>query len=127
MDKITFQKLLRRTILIPVGVAAILAVTLIFAVQTFVNRIGWVERTDKVVDIADRVYRLRIDEESGLRAYLLTNHPSHNGKLRCGRVFKLRCYEIPKDCHDLARLLVGRIVTAVRNQTPFEILQPRLA
>lgn len=73
MDKITFQKLLHRTILIPVGVAVILAVTLIFAVQSFVNRTGWVEHTNKVVDIADRVYRLRIDEESGLRAYLLTN------------------------------------------------------
>ena len=47
MDKITFQKLLRRTILIPVGVAVILAVTLILAVQSFVNRTGWVEHTNR--------------------------------------------------------------------------------
>lgn len=73
MDKLTFQKLLRRTILIPVGVAVILAVTLILAVQSFVNRTGWVEHTNQVIDLADRIYRIRIDQESALRAYLLIN------------------------------------------------------
>jgi len=73
MDKITFQRLLRRTILVPLGVAAIVAVTLIIEVQSFVNRAGWVEHTDQVIDVADRIYRLRIDQETALRAYLLTN------------------------------------------------------
>jgi PAS domain S-box-containing protein len=73
MDKITFQNLLRRTILVPLAVAAILAVTLILEVQSFVNRAGWVEHTDQVIDVADQIYRLRIDQETGLRAYLLTN------------------------------------------------------
>lgn len=73
MDKITFQKLLRRTILVPLGVAAVLAVALILAVQSFVNRAEWVDHTDQVIDLADRIYRLRIDEESGLRAYVLAH------------------------------------------------------
>ncbi len=72
MDKITFQKLLRRTILVPLGVAVVLAVALILVVQSFVSRTQWVEHTDQVVDVADRIYRLRVDQESGLRAYLLT-------------------------------------------------------
>jgi len=38
MDKLRFQKVLRRVILIPLGVAVILAVTLILEVQSFVNR-----------------------------------------------------------------------------------------
>jgi CHASE3 domain sensor protein len=71
MDKLRFQKILRRVILIPLGVAVVLAVTLILEVQSFVNRAGWVEHTDQV--IAQRIYRLRIGQESGLRAYLLTN------------------------------------------------------
>jgi PAS domain S-box-containing protein len=73
MDKITFQKLLRRTILVPLGVAAVLAIALILAVQSFVSRTEWVEHTDQAIDLADRIYRLRIDQESGLRAYVLTH------------------------------------------------------
>ena len=73
MDKITFQKVLRRTILVPLVVAAVLAVTLMLEVQSFANRAGWLEHTDQVIDGADQVYRIRIDQETGLRAYLLTN------------------------------------------------------
>jgi PAS domain S-box-containing protein len=73
MDKVTFQELLSRTILVPLGLGAILAVTLILEIQSFVHRAGWVEHTDQVIDVADRIYRLRIDQETGLRAYLLTH------------------------------------------------------
>jgi hypothetical protein len=51
MDKSTFKKLLRRTLLIPLGVAAVLAVTLIFAVQSFVQRAEGVEHTDREIDL----------------------------------------------------------------------------
>src|SRR5438445_2751822 len=76
MDKIRFQKVLRRVVLIPLGVAVILAVTLILEVQSFVNRAGWVEHTDQVISIAQRIYRARIDQETGVRAYLLTKDES---------------------------------------------------
>jgi PAS domain S-box-containing protein len=73
MDKLRFQQILRRVIVLPLGVALILAVTLILEVQSFVNRAGLVEHSDRVIAIAQRIYRLRIDQETGLRAYLLTN------------------------------------------------------
>lgn len=85
MDKVTFQKLLRRTILIPFGAAAILAVTLILEVQSLVDRAGWVDHTDQVTDVADRIYRLRVDQESGLRLYLLTNDERFLQPYREGR------------------------------------------
>jgi PAS domain S-box-containing protein len=85
MDKITFQKVLHRAILTPLGAAAILAVLLILAVQSFVNRAGWVEHTDQVIDLADRIYRIRIDQETGLRAYLLTNDERFLQPYRAGR------------------------------------------
>lgn len=85
MDKITFQKLLRRTILVPFGVAAILASTLILEVQSLVNRAGWVEHTDQVIDVSDRLSSLRLDQETGLRAYLLTNDERFLQRYREGR------------------------------------------
>lgn len=85
MDKVTFQKLLRRTILVPFGVAAILAITLILEVQSLVNRAGWVEHTDQVIDVSDRLYALRLDQETGLRAYLLTNDERFLQPYREGR------------------------------------------
>src|SRR6266498_2328600 len=85
MDKLRFQKVLRRVILIPLGVAVILAVTLFLEVQSFVNRAGWVEHTDQVIAAALRIYRLRIDQETGLRAYLLTNDDRFLERYRQGR------------------------------------------
>jgi len=85
MDKLRFQKVLRRVILIPLGVAVILAVTLILEVQSFVNRAGLVEHTDRVIAIAQRIYRARIDQETGLRAYLLTNDERFLQPYRQGR------------------------------------------
>src|SRR6266568_700884 len=85
MDKLRFQRVLRRVILIPLGVAVLLAVTLILEVQSFVNRAGLVEHTDQVIAIAQRMYRLRIDQETGLRAYLLTNDERFLERYRQGR------------------------------------------
>ncbi len=85
MDKLRFQKVLRRVILVPLGVGVILAVTLILEVQFLVNRAGWVEHTDRVIQAAQSLYRAKVDQETGLRAYLLTNderflQPMHDGR-----------------------------------------------
>jgi PAS domain S-box-containing protein len=73
MDKIRFQEIVRRALLVPFGTALFLALVLIFEVQYLVNRADWVERTDQVITISQRLYRTRVDQESGLRAYLLTD------------------------------------------------------
>jgi cation transporter-like permease len=44
MDRARFQKVLRRAVAIPL----VLALALIFAVQSLVNHEQWVERTDEV-------------------------------------------------------------------------------
>ena len=85
MNKLRFEKVLRRVVLIPLGVAVILAVTLILEVQSFVNRAGLVEHSDRVIAIAQRIYRLRIDHETSLRAYLLTNDERFLQPYREGR------------------------------------------
>jgi PAS domain S-box-containing protein len=85
MDKLKFQKVLHRAIVIPLGAAAILAVALILEVRSFVHRAGWVEHTDQVIDVADRIYRVRIDQETGLRAYLLTSDERFLQPYREGR------------------------------------------
>jgi methyl-accepting chemotaxis protein len=73
MDKIRFQQLLLRAFWVPYGIALILAAVQIVEVQFLMNRAGWVEHTDQVITVAQRIYRSRIDQETGLRAYLLTN------------------------------------------------------
>ncbi len=73
MDKARFQNVLRRAFLVPLGVAAILATTLIVEVRSLVNSERWVERTDQVIQAAETLYRVKVDQETALRAYLLTN------------------------------------------------------
>jgi PAS domain S-box-containing protein len=85
MNKARFQKVLSRVILVPLGIGVILAVTLILEVQSLVNRAGWVEHTDQVIEVAQNLYRAKVDQETGLRAYLLTNderflQPFHDGR-----------------------------------------------
>jgi PAS domain S-box-containing protein len=72
MDKTRFQKVLRRAFLVPLGIAILVAATLIVEVNVLSERAAWVEHTDKVIQVAQHLYRVRIDQESALRAYLLT-------------------------------------------------------
>lgn len=72
MDKSTFQKVLRRAMLLPLALAAALAAALLLEVYSLVHRAAWVDHTDQVIATAEHIYRTRIDEETGLRAYLLT-------------------------------------------------------
>ncbi len=72
MDKTKFQKVLRRAVWFPFGTALILAAILILEVQFLMKRAGWVEHADSVISISQRIYRNRVDQESGLRGYLLT-------------------------------------------------------
>jgi PAS domain S-box-containing protein len=72
MDKSTFQKVLRRAMLLPLVLAAALGVTLILEGYSLVRRAEWVDHTDQVIATAEHVYRVRIDQETSVRAYLLT-------------------------------------------------------
>jgi PAS domain S-box-containing protein len=52
--------------------ALLLAGVLVFELHIVTSQQKWVEHTDQVITVAQHLYRLRIDQETGLRAYLLT-------------------------------------------------------
>ncbi len=72
MDQKTFRQTLRQAFWIPFGLAVILAAALILDVRFLMEQTTWVEHTDQVISLAQRIYRIRIDQETGLRAYVLT-------------------------------------------------------
>jgi methyl-accepting chemotaxis protein len=72
MEKNIFRQTLRRAFWIPFGIGIVLAAILILEVRFLVQRAAWVEHTDQVIAVSQGIYRNRIDQETGLRAYLLT-------------------------------------------------------
>src|SRR5215469_4199861 len=73
MDSATFRRVLRRAFWLPFAIATVLAVILILEVRFLVNGAAWVAHSDEVLTVSQRIYRHSIDQESALRAYLLTN------------------------------------------------------
>ena len=72
MDQRGFQKLLRRTVLLPVALLLLLAATLVVEILLLNASIRWVDHTDQVIANARQLIRYMVDMESGLRGYFLT-------------------------------------------------------
>jgi PAS domain S-box-containing protein len=72
MDQRSFQKLLRRTVLLPVALLLLLAATLVVEILLLNASIRWVDHTDQVIANARQLIRCMIDMESGIRGYFLT-------------------------------------------------------
>src|ERR1700686_132966 len=72
MDPRSFQKLLRRTVLIPVVLLLLLTATLVLEILGLRTSFGWVDHTDQVIANARQLMRSMLDMESALRGYLLT-------------------------------------------------------
>jgi PAS domain S-box-containing protein len=73
VDKNIFRQTLRRAFWIPFGIGIVLAAILILEVRFLVQRAAWVEHTDRVLSVSQRIYRTRSDQETGLQAFVLTN------------------------------------------------------
>ncbi len=86
MDKARFQHLLRSVIFVPIVVAAFLAITLVLDVRFLIQTSREVEHSDEVIKLAQRIYRGRIDQETAIRAYLLTLDKSFLQPFNQGRV-----------------------------------------
>jgi len=87
MDKRTFQQTLHRAFWIPFGIAIIMAAILILEVHYLVNQAAWVAHTDQVIALSQHIYLNRVDQETGLRGYLLTGdsrflEPFNEGRKR---------------------------------------------
>jgi PAS domain S-box-containing protein len=76
MDQRSFQKLLRRTVLIPVALLLLLTVTLVVEIVGLTASFGWVDHTDRVIGNARQLMWRMTDMESGLRGFLLTGDQS---------------------------------------------------
>lgn len=76
MDPRSFQKLLRRTVLIPVVLLLLLTATLVLEILGLTTSFGWVDHTDQVIANARQLMRSMLDMESDLRGYLLTRDQS---------------------------------------------------
>ena len=71
-----FRRTLARTILLPLSLLIVLAAIFIFLISTLLNAAAWVEHTDQVIANANQLQTTIIDQETGLRGFLLTNDPT---------------------------------------------------
>jgi PAS domain S-box-containing protein len=76
MDQRKFQKLLRRTVLIPVVSLLLLTATLVVEIVGLTTSFGWVDHSDQVIAEVRELMRSITDMESGLRGFFLTSDQS---------------------------------------------------
>jgi PAS domain S-box-containing protein len=72
MEAKQFKTLLRRAVVIPVLLLAILGGALLWEVHHLTTALRWVDHTDVVLANGRKLLRLVVDGETGLRGYLLT-------------------------------------------------------
>ena len=88
-----FRRQLRRLILVPLIVALLIAAVLELQVRRLTEAEGWVEHSDFVIAQARLLLRSIIDQETGLRGYLLSHdqrylQPYHEGEASIPAVFQ---------------------------------------
>lgn len=88
-----FQKQIRRLILVPVGLLLLIAGLLEFQVHRLKSAQDWVDHTDVVLAQSRLLLRLMIDQETGLRGFVVTRderflQPYHEAKLVLPGVFE---------------------------------------
>ena len=76
MDERSFQRLLRRTVLIPVVLLVLLAVTLVAEILTLTRSLRWVDHAEQVISNSRQLMRYMVDMETGVRGYHLTGDKS---------------------------------------------------
>jgi PAS domain S-box-containing protein len=76
MDERSFQRLLRRTVLIPVVLLVLLAVTLLVEILTLTSSLKWVDHAEQVISNSRQLMRYMVDMETGVRGYHLTGDRS---------------------------------------------------
>ncbi len=72
MDERNFQRLLRRTVAIPVALLGVLAIILAIEILTLTQSLRMVDHTDQVIANARQAMRYMVDMESSTRGFELT-------------------------------------------------------
>jgi PAS domain S-box-containing protein len=73
MDQRSFQRLLRRTVALPVVLLMLLAVTLAAEILLLSVSLRWVDHSDQVIANARQLMRNIVEMDTGMRGYHLTN------------------------------------------------------
>src|SRR5271157_548920 len=76
MDQRRFNRLLRRTVLIPVVLLVLLAGTLLVEILTLTSSLKWVDHAEQVISNSRQLMRYMVDMETGVRGYHLTGDKS---------------------------------------------------
>lgn len=76
MNQYIFQRILRRVFWIPFVLAVIIGVALILELRFMMARAVSAKLSDQTISLSQLIYRNRVDQESDLRAYLLTGDKS---------------------------------------------------
>src|SRR5664279_395606 len=72
MDERSFQRLLRRTVAIPVALLVLLAVVLVIEILSLSSALRWVDHAEEVIADSRELMRNMTEMETGIRGYYLT-------------------------------------------------------
>jgi len=72
----SFNRILLRTVVLPLGVMVLASVLLAWLVGHLLGLANWVDHTDRVIADARTCEKLAVDMETGLRGYLVTGNPT---------------------------------------------------
>ncbi len=75
-DAAAFQKELRRITVVPLVATMIAGVVLVLAILELSSMAIWVDHTDRVISATNMLQLMMIDEETGVRGYLITHDPA---------------------------------------------------
>jgi PAS domain S-box-containing protein len=76
LNRREYSRLLIQLLLLPLPALSILAVGLGYSLQRLEKSAAWVDHSDRVAAQANRLLKLIVDEETGIRGYFLTRDPS---------------------------------------------------
>ena len=71
-ETVLFRRTLARAIALPVFLLVVLALIFLWQLNSLLDAAQWVDHTDQVIAQAHTVQELLIDQETGLRGYLIT-------------------------------------------------------
>jgi PAS domain S-box-containing protein len=72
MDERSFQRLLRRTVAIPVALLVLLALVLVIEILSLSSALRWVDHAEEVIADSRELMRNMTNMETGIRGYYLT-------------------------------------------------------
>lgn len=77
MDQTGFRRILARNVALPLAIGVLSALIFVAVVSYLMSVLAMVEHSQKVIGSANEVAKLAVDQESGLRGFLLSNDEAY--------------------------------------------------